>query len=81
MLLLLQWSFREALINKNPKKKNVGLIQGSQIATLITWIWPKNRRFAFGATLLLWKIVGFWSVWGNFALNAKIAEIVFSQWE
>ena len=46
------------------------------ISELITWIWPKNWRFAFGAALLLWVMMGFWSVWGNLALNAKIAEIV-----
>ena len=51
------------------------------ISELITWIWPKNWRFAFGAALLLWVMMGFWSVWGNLALNAKIAEIVFSQWD
>ena len=51
------------------------------IVESITWIWPKNGRFAFGATLLLWVMMGFWSVWGNLALNAKIAEIVFSQWD
>ena len=59
--------------------ENVGLIQVSQIAALITWIWPKNGRFAFGAALLLWVMVGFWSVWGNLALNVKIVEIVFNQ--
>ena len=71
--------FRETLINKNPKKKNVDLIQGSRSIELITWILPKNERFAFGAALLLWVMVGFWSVWGNLALNAKIAEILFNQ--
>ena len=52
------------------------MIKGSQTAALITWIWPKNERFAFGDALFLWVMVGFWSVWGNLALNAKIAEIV-----
>ena len=73
--------FREALINKNPKKKNVGLIQGSRSAKLITWIWPKNGRFAFVAVLLLWAMPHMGNIWCNLALNAKIAEIVFSQWD
>ena len=51
------------------------------MAKLITWILPKNWRFAFGAAVFLWVMMGFWSVWGNLALNAKIAEIVFSQWD
>ena len=51
------------------------------IAELITWICPKNERFAFGAALVFWVMMGFWSVWGNLALNAKIAEIMFSQWD
>ena len=51
-VLMLIMEFREALINKHPK--NLGLIQGSKLAKLITWIWPKNGRFAFGAILLLW---------------------------
>ena len=52
-VLMLIMEFREALINKHPKK-NVGLIQGSRSAELITWIWPKNGRFVFRAILLLW---------------------------
>ena len=44
------------------------------ISELITWIWPKNWRFAFGVAFLLWVMMGFWSVWGNLALNANIAK-------
>ena len=47
-------------------------------AELITWIWPKNERFAFGAVLLLWAMSHMGSIWCNLALNAKIVEIVFS---
>ena len=72
--------FREVLINKNPKK-NVGLIQGSRSVELITWIWPKNERFAFRAVLLLWAMSHMDSIWCNLTLNAKIAKIVFSQWD
>ena len=48
------------------------------IAKLITWIRPKNGRFAFGAVLLLWEMSHMGSIWGNLALNAKISEIVFN---
>ena len=51
------------------------------ISESITWIWSKNWRFAFRAVLLLWVMRRFWRVWGNLALNAKIVEIVFSQWD
>ena len=51
------------------------------IAELITWIWPKNGRFAFGVVFLLWAMSHMGSIWGNLALNAKIAGIVFNQWD